>query len=147
MGVPERAALEGQFGTKAEAGVHGDFAITNIEMRHKKIVQIINWHVVNHTLRLNWGEKEENTVWIKAWPLNDVVKRYLASVYDKILTSPEAASQELADIDAEALRDRLGIRHKKIPPVRFHNSVLLVRHAGRREWKAIDTIWWSTVKQ
>ena len=41
FGMPERAVLEGQYGTKADATAHADFAITVFEIRHQIIVQQI----------------------------------------------------------------------------------------------------------
>lgn len=109
FGFPERAILEGQFGTKAEAGEHGDFAITNLELRHITLVNFYNKYCVNHLLRVNWGEDYEDTVKITPSPLQDDEKEYLKQLYQTMLTNPEGFLQEIDAIDMDALRDRLGI--------------------------------------
>lgn len=109
MGMPERAVLEGQFGTKAEAEAHADFAITNMELRHEIIVQQYNWHIVNQLLRINYGEEFENTVWLKPAPITDLKLQYIREIYKAFLTNPEGFASEVLHVDLEAMRDQLGI--------------------------------------
>lgn len=113
LGMPERAILEGQFGTKAEAEAHADFAITNMELRHKIIVQQYNWHLVNQLLRVNYGPEAENTVLIAVAPLTDLTLQYLRATYTKFLDNQEGFGQEFDNVDTEAMRDKLGIPSKK----------------------------------
>ena len=110
--LPERSILEGQFGTKAEAETHGDFAITNLELKHQMIVEVCNWHVVNQLLRLNWGASAENTVWIASSPIANGQREYLKGIYDKLLTNPEVSAEEFDVIDRLAIRDQLNIPTK-----------------------------------
>jgi len=109
LGLPERAVLEGQFGTKAEAEAHADLAITNMELRHKTLVQLINWHLVNQLLRLNFGQEAENKVYIEPAPIADLALQYLRSIYVEIIKNPDGFLQEFEHIDFEALKDRLGV--------------------------------------
>jgi len=109
FGLPERAVLEGQFGTKAEAEAHADFAITNMELRHQIMVQQYNWHLVNQLLRLNYGPETENTVWIAVAPITDLALQYLRKIYEVFLSNIEGFAQEADSIDMAALRDKLGI--------------------------------------
>lgn len=109
FGFPERSILEGQYGTKAEAGEHGDFAITNLELRHQQLINYYNKYLVNHMLRLNWGPAYEDTVFIKPMPLADEERWYLKQLYTTIMSNPEGFLQEIDNIDLEAMRDRLGI--------------------------------------
>jgi hypothetical protein len=109
LGMPERAILEGEFGTKAEAEAHADFAIVNMELRHKMVVQDVNWHYVNQLLRFNYGPDVENKVYIQPAPIADLALQYLRDVYTSILTSPEGFVQEIERIDLEAMKDKLGI--------------------------------------
>ncbi len=69
LGFPERAILEGEFGTKAEAGVHVAVAITNMDLLHRHITRLVNWHVVDQLLALNFGEAARGTVWLSASPI------------------------------------------------------------------------------
>lgn len=112
FGMPERAILEGQFGTKAEAEAHGDFAIVNMELRAKIGIQHLNRHVVDHLLRLNYGKSAEGSVYIQQAPLVDAQLMYLREVYTALLADPTTMMTELAAIDFEAFRDRLGVPQK-----------------------------------
>jgi hypothetical protein len=115
FGMPERAILEGQFGTKAEAEAHADFAITNMEIRHQVLVQLINWHLINHLLRINWGVEVEDTVHVEPAPITDLDRIFLRDVYKAILTTPEGLASETATVDWQALRERLSIPEQPEP--------------------------------
>jgi hypothetical protein len=109
LGLPERAVLEGEYGTKADAEAHADFAILNLELRHQDICQTINWHLVNQLLRLNYGAQFENTVVIKPSPITDQSKKFLRSIYTEWIKSPDGALLESAKLDLDALRDALDV--------------------------------------
>lgn len=109
LGLPERAVLEGQFGTKAESEAHADFAISNIEQRHDVVLQMVNWHCVNQLLRINFGEEFENKVWLSRVPLSDARRAVLKSLYSTLLTSPEGFAAEFDNIDTDAMREALGV--------------------------------------
>lgn len=109
LGFPERSILEGQFGTKAEAGKHGDFALTNVELRHDEILILLNWHYVNQLIRWNFGEEFENKVRIKATPLNNEKREVAAQIYEKILANPDILLDELSSIDTDQLKKLLDI--------------------------------------
>lgn len=108
-GLPERAVIEGEFGTKAEAEAHADFAITNMQLRLDGIIEQYNWHGVNHLLRLNYGPKTENSVFIKAAPLTDLALQFLREVYKALIGNEQLATAEVDNIDFDQLRDRLGL--------------------------------------
>ena len=105
--LPERAVLEGVFGTKAEAESHADFAITNMEMRHLEAVLLVNWHIVNHLTRMNFGA--ENLVKIMPSPIADASRALLKDIYIKILSDPTGFLNEVGTLDIEAIKSALGI--------------------------------------
>lgn len=113
FGFPERAILEGEFGTKAEAETHGDLAVLNQEQRHESLVTDINWHIVNHLLRLNYGEMAENTVSVVPTPIYNLTMIYMRRLYELLLQNPEGFAIEVDNIDFDALRDQLGIPTSK----------------------------------
>lgn len=117
LGLPERAVLEGEYGTKADAESHADFAILNLELRHQDIVQTINWHLINQLLRLNYGEQFENTVFIKPAPITDESKKFLRDVYKQWLSLPDGQLLESNRLDLDGLREQLGI-----PSVHFEEQ-------------------------
>jgi hypothetical protein len=100
--LPERAILEGQFGTKAEAEAHADFAITNMELNHLLMVQQYNWHLVNQILRINYGPGTDGLVEIKVAPLTDTAMIFLRALYEKFLASPEGFAQETSLLDFDS---------------------------------------------
>lgn len=104
LGFPERAILEGQFGTKAEAEAHADFAIAGVEIRHDDFLQTLNWHAVNQLLRINFGPEAENTVFIKRGPIADSSRQYLQEIYKMILQNPSGWIEEIDQIDKLELK-------------------------------------------
>lgn len=112
MLLPERAILEGQFGTKAEAGEHIDLAFHKMRLLDRKITRYTNWHTVDQLLEQNWGEKARGTVWLTAAPLADTALAFFKQVYSEILKSPSGFLEEFATIDTEALKRRLEIPSK-----------------------------------
>lgn len=106
---PERAILEGQYGTKAEAEAHADFAVARMDYRNKQIINQINWHYVNQLLVLNYGPKAANTVKIEVAPIADDKKTMLKAVYQAALANPAISAGEFSRIDMQAIRDQVGV--------------------------------------
>ncbi|KKM98896.1 hypothetical protein LCGC14_1153340 [marine sediment metagenome] len=102
LGFPERAILEGSFGTKAEAGIHGDLALQNIEATDRQIVRMLNQQLINQLLVLNYGTEMIGKVRLVAAPLVDKQISFFRDVYKEL-------SKTDADIDMQALRDKLDI--------------------------------------
>jgi len=113
IGIPERAVFEGQFGTKAEAEAHADFAIDNIEMGHLDIVDRYNVEIVDFLLEVNYGPRYVGKVKVRATPLSDVKRAQLRALYMQILGSSDGAAEELDAIDIPAIRDELNIPTRK----------------------------------
>ena len=104
---PERSILEGQYGTKAEAETHADFAVARMDFRNKQIVDTVNWHLVNQMMRMNYGEEFEDTVHIEVAPIADDTKNMLKTVYSGVLSNPATSGNEFATLDIQAIRDQL----------------------------------------
>jgi hypothetical protein len=113
FGFPERAILEGQFGTKAEAEAHADFAIDNLEMTHRELLTIKNRQVVNVLLELNHGEKYVDKLRVVASPLTDSKRAMLKGLYEKHWASETGAAQESDAVDWEVVRDKLDVPVRK----------------------------------
>lgn len=118
LGIPERAALEGQFGTRAEAEAHADFAISNIEMGHKGIIDQLNDQVSNPLLELNCGHEYVNKVRLVALPLADTKRAQLRQLYTSYFNSPAGQERELERIDWDAIREQLSL------PVKSEDEIL-----------------------
>jgi hypothetical protein len=113
FGIPERSILEGQFGTKAEATAHGDFALTGIELLHSRFVTAFNKQIVNQLLRMNYGDELVDKVYVKAQPLNDGSLLFLRDIYKSVLGNADGFMQEMATLDVDALKDKLGIPYSE----------------------------------
>lgn len=113
--VPERMALEAEFGTKADAGVHSNLAVTMRELEHQHLTRLVCWHVVDRLLALNWGEEARGSVVLKATPLTDDALAFLRSLYTALMANPQGFAAEYPNIGMEALRDRLRVPKEANP--------------------------------
>lgn len=107
MLIPERAAVEGRYGTKAEAGVHTEMAIAALQEADREITRLVNVQCVDQLLALNFGEKMQGKVRLVCTPLVDLQVEYLRDLYKLIFGT--ASATELAQIDTETLKERLGV--------------------------------------
>ena len=112
IGIPERAVFEGQFGTKAEAEEHADFAIDNIEMGHRDIVDAYNEQVTDFSLLVNYGESFVGHVRVQASPLSDSRRALLRSLYTTYLGSSDGGADAADRVDWKAIEDELGVPTK-----------------------------------
>lgn len=128
FGMPERSILEGTYGTKAEAETHGDLAVTLMECRHQTLVQQINWHGVNHFLRLNYGNGTDDSVYISPGKLTDTAVAFLREVFKTFLSDPTNGIMMMERIDQEALMDRLSIPAK--PSIDIDEPGVIAPEAG-----------------
>ncbi len=104
---PERSILEGQFGTKAEAGVHTSLALTQRELEHRAIVRFINWYLVDQLLALNFGEEARGTVRVVAAPLSDERAEFFRAVYLAAMGHPTESPAAVDALDMDGLMDSL----------------------------------------
>lgn len=109
FGFPERAVLEGQFGTKAESATQADFAILNIDVRHLLITQQINQQAVDLLLELNWGPESRGTVCIEPNPITDDKVDFYRKAYLMLLRNRDIAPTEFGNTDMITLRERMDL--------------------------------------
>lgn len=108
-GFPERSILEGQYGTKAEAGEHADFAVENMDHGNKQITTQINKSSVNQVLALNYGSKAADSVYLKCAPIADDKLDTIKAVYMAAIANPAVGVNELQQLDMQAIRDKVGL--------------------------------------
>lgn len=110
LGVPERAVFEGQFGTKAEAEAHADFAIDNIEMRHSEIVDQLNLGVVDPLLLVNKGPLYVEHVRVQRMPLSDAKRAMLRQLYLAYVGTEAGQDEEFGErLDWDGIRELLSV--------------------------------------
>lgn len=107
--VPERAATEGQMGTKAEAEAHGDVAVSAAEQEAADIVASVNRHVVQPMLRMNAGKAAENSVIIVAAPIDRETRAALRQIVGQLLTGPIGPDLALELVNLDAAFDAAGL--------------------------------------
>jgi hypothetical protein len=107
--MPERAVLEGQFGTLAESSAMADLAMTNADLTHRAAVRQLNWYAVDQVLAMNFGEEARGKVVIEASPIADVQRAMIKQIYTTILGNPSGFLEEFGTIDTDAMKDVLGV--------------------------------------
>lgn len=107
--VPERAAIEGNFGTKAESKEHANIGIQIAELTLRELVQSINWYIVDHLLELNYGTNAKGTVWIQPEPVLDEKKSMLRQMITQAFGAPVNVDVLAQKIDLDSAFETLGI--------------------------------------
>lgn len=108
-GMPERAVTEGQYGTKADAEAHADFAIDNMEMFQKEALKTLNGWSVNWLLEMNHGKRFRDHVRLIASPLSDAKRALLIQLYTAYLNTQTGQSEEADRVDWPAIGDEIGV--------------------------------------
>ena len=112
IGLPERSLLEGKHGTKADAKVHADVALTSAIDRSDYILSVLNEGPIAAGLVFNFGPKQKGKVRLIAEPIGEDEKAFLREVYMKILAGADSALLDLGNVDMAALREIAGIPSK-----------------------------------
>lgn len=113
LGFPERAIFEGQFGTKAEAEAHADFAIDSLDMMHRIILTLLNSQGVDYLLEVNWGSRYKGHVKIEASPLDDSKRNMYRQLFMQHFGTPDGQALRADAIDWDAVQDEIGVPQKK----------------------------------
>ncbi len=107
--TPERAIIEGQNGTKAEAETHGDVAISVAQDVLDDVICLFNWHLVDKVLTLNYGPEAAGTVRVEAAPIVDDQAAMLREIVRTVLTSPQNVDLLLGLMDLESAMEQVGL--------------------------------------
>lgn len=103
---PEREAMEGQFGTKAEAGVHGQVGITDSELVHADILTQFNEQTFDRFLVTNWGPTSAGSMYWKANPLADPQRQLYEKLLAQLLADPVHGSAYEAHINRRGFMEK-----------------------------------------
>lgn len=107
--VPERAGIEGQHGTKAEAATHTEVVADGADLFLTDLARVLNWYVVDPLLALNWGAAARGSVRLAPAAVNDAVKLMLQTIVEKVLTNPVSLDLFADVIDWDQALDRTGV--------------------------------------
>ena len=102
---PERSALEGQHGTKAEAGVHGDVGLTDGELIHLEITDVVNKQLIDQILLHNFGSEAEGSVWVTPAPLRDIRRDVAIEIIKEWGSNPDGREDLREWLDFDAILD------------------------------------------
>ena len=109
--MPERAVLEGSYGTKAESETHQNLALTYFDSLHKHLTKSVQ-RLLDLIVEQNYGIEMVGKLTLIASPLIDAEKEYLRTIYSAI------ASADAKNIDTDALKDLLSIpKAEQITPI------------------------------
>ncbi len=107
--VPERAATEGQYGTKAEATTHASIALVIAGLILNDFIRCFNWYVLNPLLVYNFGQQAENTVRVQREGLDPAQELFWRETIKAVLTNPNNTDLFQTWLDVEAMLDLTGL--------------------------------------
>lgn len=103
FGLPERAVLEGRFGTKAESKSMKDFALEAIESVHEFVTEEFQDQIMKPHIELMLGKDAAESVNLEAGPISTDELAYKQSIaFELIKTNPNF-------VDLDALLDEVNL--------------------------------------
>jgi len=111
---PERSLIEGNHGTKAEAGVHSDTGTTDSERIEADIVESLNAGPVAAMLTDNYPALV-GKVRVVAQPLRDLQEGIDKELLLAIASGTATADEFYRTFDVPAIADRRGVQLRKVP--------------------------------
>lgn len=107
--VPERAAIEGQHGTKAESEVHAGLSLTISDLDLQDIVTVANQQLVNPLLIFNHGREAKDTVYITSEKLGSDEQVFFRQLLKEVFAHPQNLDLFLNVLNVSALLDVAGL--------------------------------------
>lgn len=106
--VPERAALEGQFGTKADASTHTDITVDASQQTIDDITEEFQNQVIRQELLFRYGQAVADAVALRSPALTDEAQALLGSMIQALVSG--GGLEVLAPIlDIRAILERRGV--------------------------------------
>lgn len=97
--ILERAVFEGQFGTKAEAGVHTDAMMMIQDLKHQDLTNLANKEIVNQLTAYNFDTIDE--VKLLAKPLTDERTQFFATMMTQMISNPNFGAEIISNVDID----------------------------------------------
>ena len=114
--VPERAAAEGQYGTRAEATSHASTAMVIAGLVLSDLIETFNWYVLNPLLVYNYGPELENQVQVERVGLDPAQEEFYRELMKAVLGAPANVDLFMTWLDVAAMLDMLGLPASDTPP-------------------------------
>ena len=109
LGFPERSVFEGEHGTKAEAGVHTDAAVQQLEKRSQELTQSVSRQVLKPLVEFNFGADQAERISLVANPIVDSTLQLWLRLYEQFLNNGDVLVEEFDNINMREVREKLGI--------------------------------------
>jgi hypothetical protein len=110
-GFPEDVILKTRYSPKTEQGVHANIIATAQDVQHQYIIDMLNRHVIDQTLRYNHGKDSVGSIWIVPAPITNMSLSFLQDSYKMLLNNQSAVTEEYNHVDIAELRTKVGIPH------------------------------------
>lgn len=108
--IPERAVMEGQYGTKAEAGVHTDMVFMAAqEFIEDTIVPAINQQIIDQLLIAKYGIQAKGAVYLDPSPLINAKRAYMQDLLKTVLSAPANLPLLMKTVSLDAMLDTAGL--------------------------------------
>lgn len=107
--VPERAAIEGDHGTKAEAEAHGELLVSLSATEAQNMFGEINQNLIDDMLQLNFGVEARGTVRLIQAGLDPTTAALLRDIIKAVLGNPANISVALDAMDLRSTMDITGV--------------------------------------
>jgi hypothetical protein len=118
FGFPEDTILKTRYSPKTEQGVHANIVATAQDVQHQYITDMLNEHVVNQTMRYNFGKDAEGAVYVVPAPITNMSLTFLQDVYRMLINNQSVVANEYNDLDMPALRTKIAVPHNgKVTPL------------------------------
>ena len=112
IGLPERSLLEGKHGTKADAAVHADVALTSAIDRSDYILSMLNEGPIDAGLVLNYGPEQKGKVRLISEPIGETEKTFLREIFKLLINGADSALLALEGVDMAGLQEVCGVPSK-----------------------------------
>jgi hypothetical protein len=110
MFIPERAALEGSHGTKAEAEVHTDMALKVSDVTLGECLEVFNKQVVDRTMVYNFGPQAADVYRVTAAKLSDDDLAFEREVIKQAFVANPSLLEQYGDIPKSMQRMGMSMR-------------------------------------
>lgn len=111
--VPERAATEGQYGTKAESESQAELALVIADLVFADILRYVNSYLINPLLEYNFSESLKNRVYLKRGSIDPVQRIFFRELIKQVLGEPMNIGLFMDVVDIEQLVDAVGLPKTK----------------------------------
>jgi len=115
--IPERAATEGQYGTKAESETQAELALVIADLVFLDILEEVSKQIVNPLVTYNFGQHYKDSVWLERGSIDPIQRIFFKEIIKAVLGEKSNIDLFLQWIDVNSLLDTVGLPKatEKIP--------------------------------